>query len=749
MNDPGLDEPISHDAKDVENRKGENGDGEGDAGVGDEDEQDFLDPSRWWFASTAFPLIAGTFGPMASAFSICALVVTWRVEIPEGKTEAEGVRLPDPSWLIGINAAQLAIALISNLFLLLNMARRVRFSIAQPITIIGWYISSFALTGLCACVSGPLRLLPKSTHALSQAFYYAIFSAGLYFLVATLMLITVYGAFKGHYDKEFQLTMSQRTLMLQTISFLVYLLSGAALFSHVEGWSFLDAVYWADFTLLTVGIGDLAPSTNTGRGLLFPFAIGGIIILGLVIGSIRSLVLERGKVKMGARMVEKERRRLIAKLEKKDKAAVLKPISSDHESASINTDAHTDTNTNDISTFNQSQTQPLSLSLTHNPTKKLTTPQSFDSELLRRSHEFHLMRTIQSSAHTRRLWTSLCISGLVWLLLWFIGALIFHLSESVPSQTEPWTYFTSLYFAYTSLLTIGYGDISPVSNAGKAFFVFWSMLAVPSLTILISNMGDTILKGVRDLTLLVGGWTVLPGEGGVRENVRRGVGRVTGGRWIGSKKGDDELEIGKGGDDGKGSDGSVDAAAKHDPSSPSQHEHEHRKPEDKDTNSRRKSEKDNDLSSRTIPHSKTAYHVLLVQEIGKVMAHLKSEPPKEYTFEEWAWFLKLVGEDEASERTHRRPQRRPERDAVGVGKEVAGEERCQAEGREGHRGEDEHGGKKVEKVEWSWMGNRSPLMGGKEEAEWVMQRLVRKLERELAGLRREEVEKNDTLGAEN
>jgi potassium channel subfamily K len=90
------------------------------------------------------------------------------------------------------------------------------------------------------------------------------------------MLVTVYGALRGHYNKEFQLTMSQRTLMLQTISFLVYLLAGAALYSHIEGWKYLDAVYWADFTLLTVGIGDYAPSTHLGRGLLFPFAIGGI-----------------------------------------------------------------------------------------------------------------------------------------------------------------------------------------------------------------------------------------------------------------------------------------------------------------------------------------------------------------------------------------------------------------------------------------------------------------------------------------
>lgn len=44
-----------------------------------------------------------------------------------------------PFRLIGVNAAQLGLALISNLSLLLNMAKRIRFEIAQPITITGWY----------------------------------------------------------------------------------------------------------------------------------------------------------------------------------------------------------------------------------------------------------------------------------------------------------------------------------------------------------------------------------------------------------------------------------------------------------------------------------------------------------------------------------------------------------------------------------------------------------------------------------
>lgn len=42
--------------------------------------------------------VAGTFGPMASAFSICSLVVHWRDYIPPGGTEDQGVPVSDPAW---------------------------------------------------------------------------------------------------------------------------------------------------------------------------------------------------------------------------------------------------------------------------------------------------------------------------------------------------------------------------------------------------------------------------------------------------------------------------------------------------------------------------------------------------------------------------------------------------------------------------------------------------------------------------
>lgn len=158
----------------------------------------------------------------------------------------------------------LGLALIANGSLLLNMAHRLRFSIAQPITIVGFTVSSGLLIAdiVALTISHSYRLPSNSPavsaarHALTSAFYYAIMAAGIYLIIASLMCLTVYGAWKGHYARQFSLTAAQRTLMLQTMSFFTYLLLGALVFSHVEKWEYLDAVYYADVTLLTVGLGD-------------------------------------------------------------------------------------------------------------------------------------------------------------------------------------------------------------------------------------------------------------------------------------------------------------------------------------------------------------------------------------------------------------------------------------------------------------------------------------------------------------
>ncbi|KAI6088671.1 voltage-gated potassium channel [Hypoxylon rubiginosum] len=740
MDDADLNNNINDQAQDVD---GSAIDKSGHNGGGIMNDQIHLDPSRWWFASAAFPMIAGTLGPVASAFSICALVKNWRQHILPNSDVTKAVFIEDPPWLLAINGIQLVIALVSNAFLLLNMTKRVRFSIAQPITIVGWYISAICLIALCATAGGPLLLQPEIEYVWSQAFYYGLYAAILYFIVAALMTVTAWGALAGHYDKDFELTMSQRTLMLQTIIFLAYLLLGALVFSVIEGWNYLDAVYWADVTLFTVGFGDFSPQTRLGRGLLVPYALIGVISLGLVIGSIRSMILDRGKHRMDARMLERQRRLLIRRIRQKGKGEVLEPIAGDGSDDS--------------------------------PSESRWT------EFERRQKEFQLMRKIQRQASTRERWTAMAVSSSTWIVLWLVGAKIFQECE-YPYQG--WTYFDGFYFAFTALTTVGYGDLTPVSNSAKAFFVFWSLLALPTMTVLISNAGDTIVKGVKDGTLLLGNVTILPGEHGFRKSTKQVLAKLSCGVLF---DGDDDIEEDVPGflgaarerrddtDDEDGDDG-VDEPRTSDIDNLESNRAARKDAEKGETADPIPSTKktaatrqETNASTSTppkspgraasiareslpteLPKTRAEYHLILMDEISRVTQHLRHSPPRKYTFKEWAWYLRLIGEDESNHRNHRKPEKRPPR-TTNSHKAISENADDNASGhsdekQQRHSDDDEVDEKeKSKKSKWSWVGHRSPLMDTREEAEWILDKLEQKLREELHAVVKESAGGQDAL----
>ncbi|KIY62756.1 voltage-gated potassium channel [Cylindrobasidium torrendii FP15055 ss-10] len=400
---------------------------------------------RWWFASTVLPMIAGTFGPIANLFSICALVQSWRLYVPPGKTLAEGTHITDPPWLLALNALSLASAIIANIFLLFNFARRIRYDIAQPITIALWYLSAVLLL-VPICLTPILIIEPRETHAFSQSYYYGLISAVTYILISTLLLFNALGAYVFHaYPPSFaSLTVAQRTMMLQTIAYSCYLALGAGVFSTVENWSFVDGFYWSNYTLLTVGLGsDYALKTTVGRGLLIPYAVGGIMMIGLVVSSVRQLVLERAGLRMQRARMERARKSMGAE---------------------------------------ESSLDPR---------------QAYDR-----------MRETERKMDAARRVVALSMSTFAFIFLWVLGALVFWYSEA----PQGWTYFESLFFTYTSLLTIGYGDFYAQSSSGKPFFVIWSLMAVPTMTILISHLGDTAVVWLKSGTIWVGRRTILPGK---------------------------------------------------------------------------------------------------------------------------------------------------------------------------------------------------------------------------------------------
>ncbi|KAI9663088.1 MAG: Potassium channel [Bathelium mastoideum] len=657
----------------------------------------------WWFASTAIPLLAATVGPLANVLSIAALVTSWRVSLvpPSGSTDPadllpdlEGNPFGDPRWCYWLNVMSLIFGFIGQIFLFCNFTSTIRYIIALPVTILLWYASTAILIGIA--VSMEVYVPPiRPTETYSQGYWYAVIAAVLYFICSMLLMLNMLGYFLGHYHQHFTLTDDQRSLILQTYLFFVWLAGGAAVFSAIETrwgqtpWSFVDGLYFCDVTILTVGFGDLTPTDDVGRGIVFPYSVGGIIMLGLVISSISNFTSELGKDKVVKGHVERARVRTVGRsvtdsleLEERVGTHVAHPHlhrppmpTPDRRRSSITApfDLRERARTLRYADEEEQTSGQLQTSTPRKPHRQGTLNLNLKrvtslprirkpkTILLREERDrFNAMRQIQKSTLQFKRWAALTMSVTSFSILWCVGAVVFWQVEQGHQQMS---YFEALYFCYVSLLTIGYGDYAPKSNAGRPIFIVWSLIAVPTMTVLISHMGDTIIAGFKEGTFTVADWTLLPKKGIWRAFLNKNprlLNRI--------QKREETREANKRVEEGfqTGLDGD-----------------------------------DQALPTPTIVElatEKLDEHALakkLASAIRKTAYDLKhdKDDQKRYTYEDWAEFTRLI----------RFTSKR---------------------GREEIDDEEEDG-----LIDWDWIGEDSPMMAGQSEAEFVLDRLCESMTR--------------------
>ena len=564
--------------------------------------------------------------------------------------------------VLAINAVSFVIAIIANLALIAKNFGRIPFKHASLITIIGWYVASFLLIGLVAAAPSHLPLPLGKARMFTQAYYYACLAAAVYFVVASLLVCTASGVYMGRYTSDIKLTFSQSTLMVQVILFLGYVLAAAAVYAKIEDWDYLDGVYYITVTLFTIGFGDFTPKSHLGRGLLFPMAVGGILFVGLIIASISTLVLDRGSTKVSIRMVEKARQRLV-----------------------------------------NSQDQQL------NDNAPIT-------NISRREQEFNLMRRVQSTAATYNRTIAVAVSLSALIVLWFIGAVCFWQAEV---SAQDWSYFQALYFTYVSLLTIGYGDFYPQDNSAKPIFVLWTLVALPTLTVLIGSLGGIINEAVNSITLWLGSHHLPGAHKSATLSALNSEAAKAKGEVATAAKPPGFLEDGI--PDDHGTKDSLHAEAVRRVINGSADDH------CQDANDGPKAtaigEKDEFDQSR---------RYLIMKELRNIIGHLDANPPRKYTFQEWAWFTKLLGEDEGDPpvEDHEINEREPE----------AGFKRKEGSALDVRKGNDRKNdrlqginSKNGLRHPWSWLGSRSPLIMATDEPQWVLERLMGALEEELKG----------------
>ncbi len=85
-----------------------------------------------------------------------------------------------------------------------------------------------------------------------------------------------------------------------------FLALGTIFYHLAEGWSYVDAFYFTGITLLTIGYGDLAPTTAVTRVFTVFFALIGIGTVLYCIGIIAQRYVEREEDRL-ARLVSNVR----------------------------------------------------------------------------------------------------------------------------------------------------------------------------------------------------------------------------------------------------------------------------------------------------------------------------------------------------------------------------------------------------------------------------------------------------------
>ena len=82
--------------------------------------------------------------------------------------------------------------------------------------------------------------------------------------------------------------------VLRILALAFTLIAGASVFYHlVEGWTWVDAVYFSVMTIATVGFGDVAPRTDLGKLFTIAYVVVGLGLFVAAASAVAQAVISR------------------------------------------------------------------------------------------------------------------------------------------------------------------------------------------------------------------------------------------------------------------------------------------------------------------------------------------------------------------------------------------------------------------------------------------------------------------------
>lgn len=317
----------------------------------------------WLLISSFFPLGAACLAPLGNLISLIGLIQHWRVE------KATGLSVRDVSYVFGLNVTSFVLGIVGNMSLLMNFSGKMKYLVSQSVSIFCWILAASILL-VAILITNKDFVGEDAIYQRSEGFWLAVFTIATYYSCSIILVINFVGYKLDKYPPTFNLDKKQRLLMSYTIAFAVWQGVGTiAMAKLLPNLSYGASLYYCTESMLTIGLGDIVPISPGAKVFALLFSFIGVVIMGLIIATIRLVVLSSAGPTIFWHYIEKKRVPLLKDLEEKN--------------------IH------------------------------LTPDESF-----------HQMRLLRAQVRISQINASLALSIGVFLIFWLVGALIFHTTES-------------------------------------------------------------------------------------------------------------------------------------------------------------------------------------------------------------------------------------------------------------------------------------------------------------------------------
>ena len=202
----------------------------------------------------------------------------------------------------------------------------------------------------------------------------------------------------------------------------VIVLAGMFIFHWLEKWDYLDSLYFVVITLTTIGFGDFSPTTTLSKTITIFYGLNGIVILLVLFDLIRQ----------------------VRKTELKSKAKKLEDSQGSAAKTIVN---------NPQQNLQTTPAEPPD----QKPIRKKKSAAAILKDTVTKLFLIDLIRDKQSRN-----------------VLIFAGVVI-AMGGFALYRVEQWSLFNSIYFMFTTMTTIGYGDLTPDHDWGKVLTIFFGL----------------------------------------------------------------------------------------------------------------------------------------------------------------------------------------------------------------------------------------------------------------------------------